>query len=186
MKKLFLFSMLSGTLTLSAGTPVLIDGFETGTIDGWGGYKDAKSPAPVLSLTDDALGGNAALKVTFGGCAQYQGIHYFKAPVLPEKATAVSFLVKPVTGAPPTTFVLSERKERYGKDFATGVIPLKLSGNDWQKVTLNLADMKYGSGPERGKPFPLKAGAVYAIRFYGAVSDRPAVFLLDDLAWETE
>lgn len=186
MKKFLVFSLLSASLALAAGTPVLIDGFETGKTDGWGGYNDAKSPAPVLTLTDDALSGGAALKVSFGGCAQYQGIHYFKAPVLPEKAVAVSFLIKPVTGAPPTAFVLSERKERYGKDLATGVIPLKLNGNDWQKITLNLADMKYGSGPERGKPFPLRAGAVYAIRFYGPVTERPSVFLLDDLAWETE
>ena len=54
------------------------------------------------------------------------------------------------------------------------------------KITVPLASMKYGSGPERGKAFPFKPGAVYSLRIYGAVSERPSVFLLDDIVWETE
>ena len=186
MKKLFLTAILSGSVLRLAAAPVVIDDFEKGKPDGWTVYKDAKSPAAQLAVTDDAISGDGALKVMLGGCTRYQGIQFFKVPVMPEKAVAVSFLVKPVSGPPTTALALSERKERYGRDLATAVANLKISGDDWQKITVPLASMKYGSGPERGKAFPFKPGAVYSLRFYGAVSERPSVFLLDDIVWETE
>ncbi|MPN40169.1 hypothetical protein SDC9_187705 [bioreactor metagenome] len=82
--------------------------------------------------------------------------------------------------------MLTEQDKRYGKDIATGLVPLKLTGNDWQKVTLKLDDFKYGSGPDKGKKMPVNPGAVYIFRFYGPVTAQPSVFLVDDIAWETE
>lgn len=185
MKTILSAVTLSAAFVLTAGT-VPVDDFEQGKIDGWGGYKDKESAAPVLTLSDDAVSGDAALKIEFGGCKQYQGVFYQKAPAMPKEAVGVSFLIKPASGLPPGAFVLSEQDKRYGKDVATGLVPLNLTGNDWQKVTLKFDDFKYGSGPERGKKFPVKAGAIYVFRFYGPVTAQPSVFLIDDIAWETE
>ena len=83
MKKLFLTAILSGSVLRLAAAPVVIDDFEKGKSDGWTVYKDAKSPAAQLAVTDDAISGDGALKVMLGGCTRYQGIQFFKVPVMP-------------------------------------------------------------------------------------------------------
>ncbi len=186
MKRLLIIILTGGFLAAGAATVAIAD-FENREFRGWQGYKDAESAAPVLSIdTEEAISGEAALKVTLNGCKRYRGILYHLAPVLPEKATAVSFLIKPVSGAPPESLALAETEKRYGKSGTAGVARIRTNGNDWQKVTIRLDEMKYGSGPERGGKYPFKPGAVYQITFYGIVSDQPAVFLIDDLKWETE
>ncbi len=186
MKRLLTILLTGGFLTVGAATIAIAD-FENRELRGWQGYQDPDSPAPVLSIDgEEAISGEAALKVALGGCKRYRGIICHLAPALPEKATAVSFLIKPVSGAPPESLALGETEKRYGKSGPAGVARIRTNGNDWQKVTIRLDDMKYGSGPERGKRFPFKPGAIYRITFYGIVSDQPAVFLIDDLKWETE
>lgn len=185
--KHILTAFLSGNLLVAGAATIAIADFENRELRGWQGYKDAESAAPVLSIdTDEAISGEATLKVVLNGCKRYQGIQFHLAPVLPEKAVAVSFLIKPVSGAPPESLALGETAGRYKKADAVTVARIRTNGNDWQKVTIRLDEMKYGSGPERGKKFPFKPGAIYQITFYGIVSDQPAVFLIDDLKWETE
>ena len=62
--KTAVFLTLALSLPLLAENAVMIDDFEHG-INGWSGYKDAASQAPVFSLSDDALRGDNALKVKF-------------------------------------------------------------------------------------------------------------------------
>ncbi len=185
MKTLFTAIFAAATAALTAGT-VVIDDFEKGKIDGWLGYQDAESAKSQLALTDETLSGDGALKATFQGCKRYQGLQFFKAPVPPANAVAVSFLLKPVSGAPPTALAFAERQDRYGKDLSLGVGTIKAVGNDWQKITVRLDSLRYASGPERNKPYPFKPGAIYSLRFFLPVSDQPSVFLLDDIVWETE
>lgn len=186
MKRLLIIILAGGFLAAGAATITIAD-FENRELRGWQGYKDSESPTPVLSIdADDAISGKAALKVVLNGCKRYQGIHFHLAPVLPENAAAVTFLIKPVSGAPPESIALGEAEKRYGKIGTAGVARIRTSGEDWQKVTIRLDEMEYGSGPKRGRKFPFKPGAIYQITFYGIVSDQPAVFLIDDLKWETE
>lgn len=175
--------ILSASLQLFAENAVMIDNFENG-INGWGSYKDAASPAPVLSLTDEALRGDHALKVKMGGCQRYQGIQFFKVPRLPREAKAISFLIRPVSGAPPLTLTLSERKTIYGKDLATASADLAVSGSDWQKITISLNTMKSADRKNRGGNFTFKSECIYLLRINGAVTNQPSVFLLDEIKWE--
>lgn len=149
--KTAVFLTLALSLPLLAENAVMIDDFEHG-INGWSGYKDAASQAPVFSLSDDALRGDNALKVKFNGCQRYQGIQFFKAPRLPQGAKAISFLIKPLSGPPPGDLTLSERNSRYGKDLATATIRLAVTGSDWQKITVPLNTMK-PAGRNNGEPF---------------------------------
>lgn len=186
MKKI-LAAILSGGILSAGAASVAIADFEDGELRGWQGYKDPESAAPVLTVeTDEAISGDKAMKVVFDGCKRYQGITFHLAPVLPEKCTAVSFLVKPVSGSPPESLALGEAEKRYAKARAAAVARIGTDGNDWQKVTIRLDEMKYGSGPERGANFPFRPGAIYQVTFYGIVTDRPSVFLIDDIKWETE
>ena len=84
MKKLFLTAILSGSVLRLAAAPVVIDDFEKGKPDGWTVYKDAKSPAAQLAVTDDAISGDGALKmspemqeaVDVFTDFMYQGVYY--------------------------------------------------------------------------------------------------------------
>lgn len=183
--KTVIFLTLAFSLPLIADNTVMIDDFENG-INGWNGYKDAASKAPVFSLSDDALRGERALQVKFNGCQRYQGIQFFKAPRLPQKTKAISFLVKPLSGPPPVDLTLSERSSTYGKDLATAVIRLPITGSDWQKITVPLNTMTPIGREKRGQSFTFKPGSLYLLRFNGAVSPQPSIFLLDEIKWETE
>ncbi len=190
MKTICLFSVIATAgFLLPAGDVAVIDDFEREKPTGWGAYRDAESPMPRLSISDETISGDGALRVFFGSRKRYVGISLLQGIRMPENAVALSFLVKPVSGAPPETLTLSERTEANGKDFATAVVWLKTQENDWQKITIPLDSMKYApaSPPElRGKPFPFKPGAFYSLRLNGVVSEQPAVFLIDNLVWEVK
>lgn len=179
--------LLIGMLNATASTTVTIDNFEqaaTGAAPaGWNGYHDPESKAPQLLVVDDSISGEHALQVTLYGCQRYQGVQYFRAPTLPENARAITFLIKPVSGVPPQAVALSEQNERYGNDIATVVAPLKLSGTDWQKVTIELDAMKRTTGKDAGTPYTFAASKIYRIRLYGPVSPAPSIFLIDDISW---
>ena len=85
MKKLFLTAILSGSVLRLAAAPVVIDDFEKGKPDGWTVYKDAKSPAAPLAVTDDAISGNGALKVTLGGCTRSPNARSGTARIWPRR-----------------------------------------------------------------------------------------------------
>lgn len=178
--------LCAGGLTAGASSVVIAD-FENGKVDGVQIYCDQESGKPSRPEinNDEVLSGNYALKVTFNGCRKYQGVHFHKAPALPEKSIAISFLIKPVYGPPPTGLVLGEVNKRYSKAVISGYAPLNLNGNDWQKVTIRLDSMKFNSGPKRNAKFIFKTGALYVFTLYGMVTAQPSVFLLDDIKWET-
>lgn len=185
--KLPLTAILSAAVLSASAATILINDLENGKTAGWGPYSDQPGPGSA-TITDDAVSGDNALKVTLEGCKQYRGIQYHDAPVMPEGATAVSFLIKPVTGAPPAWLALGEVSGRYGKVLARGRAPIKTTGSDWQKVTIPLSEM-IGDipGPDYEKPFSaFKPGAIYTFAFYVPVSGQRSVFLLDDIAWETK
>ena len=173
------------SLKAFAENSVIINDFENG-LDGWGRYKDASSEAPELSLTDESLREGSSLKVKMNGCKLYQGIQFFKAPRMPDGTCAVSFLIKPVSGPPQLSLHLSERKTFYGKDLATASVHLAIKGSDWQKIMIPLNTFKDADRKKRGKKFTFKPGSIYLLRFNGARTDQPSIFLLDDIIWELE
>lgn len=180
-------TLAPGAFAAPATSKVVIDDFEKGN-RGWSGYSD-REDLPLVVITDEAISGDKALEVTFRGCKSYQGLHIFNAAVLPEKAVGISFLIKPISGAPPVALCLENPKlvKTEGQHMAVAVGIFDVKGNDWQKVTIPFSKLIYGSGPKQSQPFPpLEPGAVYTLRFYGPVVDAPSVFLLDDFAWVVE
>jgi len=180
--KWFPIATLIAAGILSADAATMICDFETVKTNGWSVYSDQQKKGEV-TIADDAVSGDKALKVTLAGCRQYRGVQYSLAPVMPAGATGVSFLIKPVTGAPPVWLALAESRKRYGKILAKGRAPIKTQGNDWQKVTIRFSDL-IGDGK---KPFTsLKPGAIYTLSFYVPISEQRSEFLLDDIVWETK
>ena len=105
---------------------------------------------------------------------------------MPENTVAVSFLMKPLYGPPPVALALGEVERRYAAPVVTGSCSLKIKGNDWQKITIPLDQLQINRKEMRNLKFVAKPGTLYLFTLYGAVSDQPSAFLLDDLAWELE
>ena len=181
--KLILYTVLSVIVLSAPAAPVAVD-FENGKIDGSQIYHDRESgkpPRPEI-CRDDILSGECALKISFAGCKKYQGFHFHRLPPMPEGATAISFLIKPLYGPPPVALAIGEVKKRYERPVLTGTHSLNIKGNDWQKITIPLDKLR-NSRKDAGN-FVIKPGTLYLFSLYGAVSDQPSAFLLDDITWE--
>lgn len=185
--KLFLSAIMFAGIFSAGAATVMINDFESGKSDGWGPYSDQEKPGTVV-IADDTVSGDNAAKVTLESCKQYRGVQYFLAPKMPPDTVAVTFLIKSISGPPPSNLALAETPERYGKRLVSARADFDAKGNDWQKVRVPLSDMIYDSqGPDYEKPFSaFKPGAIYTVFFYVPVSDQRSVFLLDDIAWETK
>lgn len=180
--------MLAAAGALAAAPPaVVIDDFERDGKTGWGAYKDAESPMPHLSISDETISGDGALKVFIESSKRYVGISLLEGIRLPANAVSISFLVKPAFGAPPENLTLTERTKEGPKGFFTAAARINTAGDDWQKITIPLRSMNYPSyapAKLRGRQFPFKPGAVYSLQLNGAASEQPAIFFLDNLVWE--
>lgn len=186
MKFTFCTIFTAAILSVQGATPPV--NFENGKIDGVQIYRDRESgkpPRPEISR-DEILSGNCALKISFAGCKKYQGFHFHRVPPMPEGATAISFLIKPLYGPPPTTLALGEVVKRYDKPLLTVTCPLPINGSDWQKITIPFNELRPGRRTAGNSKFTAKPGTLYLFTLYGAVSDQPSAFLLDDITWELE
>ncbi len=183
--KLTLCTVFSALVLSAPGAVAPVD-FENGKIDGSQVYHDresSKPPRPEI-CRDDVLSGECALKISFAGCKKYQGFHFHRVPPMPKGAVAISFLIKPLYGPPPVALAIGEVKKRYEQPTITGTHSLNIKGNDWQKITIPLDQLR-GSRKNAGN-FVMKPGTLYLFTLYGAVSDQPSAILLDDITWELE
>lgn len=181
--KFALCTIFTAAIISAQGATSPVD-FENGKIDGAQIYHDRESTQPPLPeiSREEILSGECALKISFAGCKKYQGFHFHRVPPMPEGAVAISFLIKPLYGPPPVALAIGEVKKRYEQPTITGTHSLNIKGNDWQKITIPLDQLRRnrkGAGN-----FIMKAGALYLFTLYGAVSDQPSAILLDDITWE--
>ena len=189
MKKFLLLPALSAAFLLTAEEPaaktVKIQDFEKQTKGGWQVYAAAGKPGSV-SFTDDTLCGESAIKITVTPCKSYRGVIYHDAPKMPANAVALSFMMKPIQGSMPHVMGISLRQKPWGKILDGGTGNIKVTGNDWQKVRLDLTKLRSNmQGPNFGKPVTLKPG-ICSIAWYVPAGMNTAEFLLDDIVWEVK
>lgn len=189
MKKFFLLFSVAAAFALAAEDApvklVKIQDFEKPTKGGWQVYASEGTPGGV-SFTDDTICGENAIKITVTPCKKYRGVIYHDVPKMPENAVALTFMMKPIQGSMPHVMGVSLRQKPWGKVLDGGTGNIKVVGNDWQKVRLDLTKLRSNmQGPNFGKPITLKPG-IYSIAWYVPAGMNTAEFLLDDIAWEVK